>query len=349
MANATCSERLTRRRKNTASAEPTSRYWIGCTRSLRITSTAPTPTKVRAMKSSPYLVARSARTYGLTGSMKETPKVSMQPSRRVCRAPLRRAAVGQAHGGAPSTAACGAVVASALSCQRALKPASPTWRSSGRKRPANDGCGQSDASVDAGAAADRRERELAGADQLDADLGAQRPVARRRTTRRRRHGSRADARRAACRRAPAPRRRRSAPRRCARRANRRARRTAPALRTAAASRRARACGTQRGAVVPGRDQARLQDVAVDLEDAAIARLDRDVALDVERRRRRAQHELAPLGDRLALLPFARHRLPGLAAIAGDDRADQRLARRRGWRRRCARPPAAGPRARRRCR
>jgi hypothetical protein len=53
--------RLTRSRKNTARPDPTSRYWIGWTRTRRMTSIAATPTKVRAMKSRPYLVARSLR------------------------------------------------------------------------------------------------------------------------------------------------------------------------------------------------------------------------------------------------------------------------------------------------
>jgi hypothetical protein len=74
-------------------------------------------------------------------------------------------------------------------------------------------------------------------------------------------------------------------------------------------------------------EARLQHVAVDLEDAAVARLDRDVALDVERCRHRRQLEVAPLGHGLPVLAFALRRFPRLAAIALDERADDRLRRR----------------------
>ncbi|HEY3635495.1 MAG TPA: hypothetical protein VGK95_10630 [Caldimonas sp.] len=92
--------------------------------------------------------------------------------------------------------------------------------------------------------------------------------------------------------------------------------------------RARVLGLrhQRRALVPGRTQACLQHVTVDLEDAAVARLDGDVALDVERRRGCAQLVVAPLGHRLFVLAFALRHFPGLAAVARDDRAEQRLRR-----------------------
>jgi hypothetical protein len=86
-------------------------------------------------------------------------------------------------------------------------------------------------------------------------------------------------------------------------------------------------GDEGSAVVPAGAHPRLQDVAVDLEDAAVARLDRDVALHVERRRRRAQLEVASLDDGLLVLAFALRLLPRLAAVARDDRADDRLRRR----------------------
>ena len=104
------------------------------------------------MKSRPYLVARSRQHVradrvdegdaegldaGGAGRRSRGDTSSTTPSWR-------------RHAGAPRAAACGAVVASALSCQRALKPVSPTCRSSGRKRPANDGCGQSDGERDLG-------------------------------------------------------------------------------------------------------------------------------------------------------------------------------------------------------
>ena len=100
------------------------------------------------MKSRPYLVARSLSTYGLTGSMNDTPKVSTHGVRRASSgAGASPATSSSRHAGAPASVACGAVVARALSCQRAVKPVPPTCRSIGRKRPPNDGCGQSDASV----------------------------------------------------------------------------------------------------------------------------------------------------------------------------------------------------------
>ena len=108
-------------------------------------------------------------------------------------------------------------------------------------------------------------------------------------------------------------------------------------------------GDQRRAVVPGRDQARLQHVAVDLEDAAVARLDGDVSLDVERRRRRAQLEVAPLGDGLPVLALALGRFPRSRCSRARSPGRRASAPTPGWRRRCARPRAGGPRARRRCR
>ena len=223
-------------------------------------------------------------------------------------------------------AACGAVVASALSCQRAVKPVSPTWRSIGRKRPANDGCGQSDASA-------TRVLSPTGANASSPVPTSSTPISAR-----------------SGRRAPANDSATSAwkPRGCdaccvpgehghdgAVDLHRRAAHAARVAqgdehhRRVAMQTRAEVLrlGNQRRAVVPGRDQARLQHVAVDLEDAAVARLDGDVALDVERRRRRAQLEVAPLGDGLPVLALALGRFPRFAAVALDHRADERLRRR----------------------
>lgn len=80
--------------------------------------------------------------------MKATPKVSTQaPRRRSSASPASPTLSSRRHAGAPAKVACGADVARALSCQRAVNPVSPTLRSSGSKRPPNEGCGQSDASV----------------------------------------------------------------------------------------------------------------------------------------------------------------------------------------------------------
>ena len=88
---------------------------------------------------------------------------------------------------------------------------------------------------------------------------------------------------------------------------------------------------ERCAVAPTRDETRLQDVAVDLEDAAVARLDRGVAVNVERRRGRDELEVAPLGHGLPVLALALRGLPGLAAIALEHRPDERLRRRQAGR------------------
>ena len=77
--------------------------------------------------------------------MKDTPKVSTQRP-RLRSGGASAGTLPKAQAEAPAEASCGAVVASAFSFQVARKPVSPTVRSSGRKRPANDGCGQSDAS-----------------------------------------------------------------------------------------------------------------------------------------------------------------------------------------------------------
>ena len=77
-------------------------------------------------------------------------------------------------------------------------------------------------------------------------------------------------------------------------------------------------------VVPCRRQARLQHVAVDLEDAAVARLGGGLGLDVERGGRLAEHELALLGDRLPVLSFALRHLPRFGAGAREHRAEHRL-------------------------
>ena len=179
---------------------------------------------------------------------------------------------------------------------------------------------------DPGAVGDRRERELARADELDPDFGAQRPAGA---------GERlGDVGVKAARMGGVP----------GAGEHRRGdavdlhRRAAHAARVAQGDEQHRRIavqaragmsrfGNQRCAVVPGGDQARLQHVAVDLEDASVARLDRDVALDVERRRGRAQLEVVPLGDRFPVLALALDRLPALAAVALDHRTDQRLRRR----------------------
>src|SRR5207244_13619898 len=89
------------------------------------------------------------------------------------------------------------------------------------------------------------------------------------------------------------------------------------LRRIAAQARAGMLGArhERAAVGPGRRERSLHDVAVDLEDAAVARLEGDLRVDVERRRRGGELPGAPLGHELAILALALDRLPGLGAVA----------------------------------
>src|SRR5664279_2452601 len=73
--------------------------------------------------------------------MKETPKVSTQRAR-----PSGALLLSEAQTAEPASSSCGALVARALTSQRALNPLSSTLLSSGRNLPANDGCGQGEVS-----------------------------------------------------------------------------------------------------------------------------------------------------------------------------------------------------------
>ena len=96
--------------------------------------------------------------------------------------------------GAPAAASCGAVVASALSFHRALKAgvADLRGRAAGSGRRTTDAASRTRAST-LRRVADRREGELAGADDLERHLRRERPASSRRRRRRRRRESRADA------------------------------------------------------------------------------------------------------------------------------------------------------------
>ena len=82
---------------------------------------------------------------------------------------------------------------------------------------------------------------------------------------------------------------------------------------------------QGAAVRPGGGQGRLHHVAVDLEDAAIARLERDLGGNVEAGRRRGQLPGAALGHHLAILALALDCIPALDAVALQDRTEHGLA------------------------
>ena len=173
------------------------------------------------------------------------------------------------------------------------------------------------------ARAHRREGQVAGADELEPDLGTQRllradvalgdvgmKAARMRDVARageHRHDGAIDLHRRAA--------------HATRVAERDEHRRRVALHPRAGMNRLR---DEREPVVPGRHEARLQHVAVDLEDAAVARLDRDVALDVEGRGRLDEREVAPLRHRRLLLALALRRLPALGAVARQHGADERL-------------------------
>ena len=107
-----------------------------------ISSNRPTATKVRAMNSTPYFVARSASEYGLTGSMKATLKLSAQPLPRGGAVAESLSPTSVSHTGLPAAISCCAVVASDDRRHCAVKPFLRTSRSEGRKRPVNEGCGQ---------------------------------------------------------------------------------------------------------------------------------------------------------------------------------------------------------------
>ena len=198
--------------------------------------------------------------------------------------------------------------------------------------------------------ADRRERQIAGADQLDRHLHAQAALARAGVSivqsdvkaRGRALEWRVPGRTAT-----------SLP--STRTAARRTPRESPSASSSSGGsqlRREPACSALRNqgaAVRPGRGQGRLHHVAVDLEDAAVARLERDLGGDVEVGRRGGQLPRAALGHQLPVLALALDRLPALGAVALQDRAEHASGSRRGWRRRSPRPRAAALRARRRCR
>ena len=60
VANDVCSASAISSRKKTASAEPTSAYWIACNRTPASTSASASPAKVNSTKRKPYSVARCA-------------------------------------------------------------------------------------------------------------------------------------------------------------------------------------------------------------------------------------------------------------------------------------------------
>ncbi len=83
---------------------------------------------------------------------------------------------------------------------------------------------------------------------------------------------------------------------------------------------------QRRAVVPGGGERRLHDVAVDLEDTAMARLDRGARLDVEQRGGGSELPGAPLRHGLSVPALALGRFPALDAITLQDRTEHGLVR-----------------------
>ena len=279
--------------------------------------------------------------------MKETPKVSTQrPRSRPGGASA--GALPPAQAAAPAAACCGAVVASAFSFQVASKAgladrALERQEAAGerRMRPVR---GQ----LDPGRFADRRERQLAGADQLDRHLH------RERSARADPGVVDGDMEAAAVRRVAGAGQDRELALPSTRTVALRTPRESPSASSTcgalAAQARAGMLGPryQRRAVRPARGSGRLHHVAVDLEDAAVARLERRPGRSTSGRPARRPASRRGARSRPSF-PCPRPGPPPrsrCSRAAGSGRAPSGC--RRGWRRRWPRPRAAGLRARRRC-